>query len=109
MNGLIPECHYHIASISDNGVGQPIADPYVINNVTEAHNVVVTYAIDTFTVNASVSGGNGSVNPASQVIDYGSPASIDLIPDLGYHIASIADNGTPQPVAAPYVIATDTD
>ncbi len=55
-------------------------------------------------VTASVSGGNGSVNPASQTVDYGSNASVDLIPDTGYHVASITDNGTPVAIADPYVI-----
>ena len=41
-----------------------MANPYVISNVTAAHNVVVTFAINTYQVNASVYyTGHGSVSP----------------------------------------------
>jgi len=32
-----------IASITDNGISKPIANPYVINNVTENHEVIVSF------------------------------------------------------------------
>jgi hypothetical protein len=68
----------------------------------------VTYAIATLDVRASVSRGHGSVDPASQAVGYGGEAVIDLIPDSGYHILSITDNGVPQTVADPYVITDVT-
>ncbi|RJP35091.1 MAG: hypothetical protein C4536_01435, partial [Actinobacteria bacterium] len=101
---LYPDEGYHTAYIVDNLIPVTIADPYVISNVTSNHYVVVYFAIDTFTVDASVSGGHGSVDPASQSVDYGSTTAVDITPDEGYHIASITDNGTPAPVADPYVI-----
>ena len=53
--------------------------------------------------------GHGSVDPLTQTIDYGSPASVDLIPEAGYHPAYILDNGIPRTVADPYVIASVTE
>ena len=44
-------------------------------------------------VSASVSGGHGSVDPAFQELAYGGTASIDLVPDAGYGVFSITDNG----------------
>ena len=41
---ITPEAGYKIASITDNGASKTIANPYVISNVTAAHNVVVTFA-----------------------------------------------------------------
>ncbi len=101
---ITPDAGYHIASISDNGASQPAANPYVISNVQADHTVVVTFAIGAFTITASVSQGSGSVNPASQVVEYGSTAQIDITAGAGYHISSIVDNGTAQPIANPYVI-----
>ncbi|MDY6794817.1 MAG: NosD domain-containing protein [Actinomycetota bacterium] len=100
-----PDAGYHIDSITDNGTPATVANPYVISNVQEAHDVVVTFAIDTFDVDASVSGGHGGVDPASQTVDYGSGATIDIHPDAGYHIDTITDNGNPATVANPYVIS----
>ncbi|MFH1150254.1 MAG: DUF5719 family protein [Actinomycetota bacterium] len=101
---LIPDNGYHIASIKDNGVSQPITDPYGWDHVTSYHNVVVTYAMDTYTVTASVSGGHGTVQPPVQTVDYGDDASVSITPDPGYEISSISDNGVVQPVSNPYVM-----
>jgi alpha-tubulin suppressor-like RCC1 family protein len=97
--------HYHIESITDNGTPVFISDPYVIQDITESHQVVVAIAIDTYAVNASVSGGHGSVEPAARQVDWSDEATIDITPDTGYHIESITDNGVPQAVADPYVIS----
>ena len=40
---ITPATGYHIATIKDNGVVKPLANPYVITNVTAPHAVVVTF------------------------------------------------------------------
>jgi len=97
-----PDAGYHIAGIIDNGP-VTIANPYVISNVTVVHTVVVTFAINTYTVNASVTGGHGSVDPATQSVDYGDSASIGISPDGGYRVASITDNGQAVTIDDPYM------
>ncbi|MFA4837722.1 MAG: InlB B-repeat-containing protein, partial [Dehalococcoidia bacterium] len=88
-----PEAGYHIAGITDNQNPAAIANPYVISNVVANHTVVVTFAINTYTVNASVTGGHGTVDPTTQTVNHGSSATITINPDAGYHIAGIIDNG----------------
>ena len=61
-----------------------------------------------YTVDASVSGGGGTVDPASQIVLEGRDATIDLQPDANYHTASITDNGTPTALADPYEITNVT-
>ncbi len=59
---LAPEAHYHVASVTDNGsliTHHSPTSSYTINPVTNNHNVVATYAIDTFDITASA-GANGS-------------------------------------------------
>ncbi len=108
---LSAEAGYHISEIDDNGVLKTITDPksmnYLIDVVIEAHIVTVTFSADVCTVNASVSGGHGTVDPAAQSLDYGNPASITLTPEAHYHIASITDNETlvDGPYSSPYVIS----
>jgi uncharacterized repeat protein (TIGR02543 family) len=41
---MTPAAGYSIASITDNGVAQPINNPYVTASVTAKHTVVVTFA-----------------------------------------------------------------
>lgn len=59
-----------------------------------------------YNVTASVAGSGGSVNPTSQSVTGGNSATIDIIPDTGWTIASIVDNGTSVPVSDPYVISS---
>ena len=67
-------------------------------------NATRLYAADNYTVTASVSGGHGSVNPATQSIVQGNSAIINIAPDTGYYIASITDNGNPVSIDTPCVI-----
>ncbi|RJP32150.1 MAG: DUF11 domain-containing protein, partial [Actinobacteria bacterium] len=91
---ITPDSHYHIASIVDNGVPQTIADPYVINNVNEHHAVVVTFAIDTFTITASA-GADGSIAPSGAVtVGYGADQTFDITPDTGYEVTDVLVDGS---------------
>jgi len=97
---ITPNTGYHIGSITDNSsaiTSFPSSGPYTytITNVTMSHNVVVTFAIDTFTISASVTGGNGTATAASPTVNYNGSASITITPNTSYHIGSITDNGSP--------------
>jgi hypothetical protein len=80
----------------------PAADPYVINNVTAIHNVVVTFASSIYTVTASVHGGHGTATPASQTVAAGGTAVININPAMGYETATISDNGSEVLPSNPY-------
>ncbi len=90
---LVPDTGYHVASITDNGerAPGPYSTTYTINNILEAHDVEVTFAINIYDINVGVSGGHGTVSPASQQAEYGSHVSVALLPDAGYHVSSIVD------------------
>ncbi len=109
---ISPAVGYHIASITDNGtlVPGPYAGTYTISAVNVAHNVVVTFSVNTYTVSARVSSGRGSVSPAAQTSGYGSVSSVAITPEDGYHIAAITDNGTtvPGPYSGTYTVSRVT-
>ncbi|HEY3276373.1 MAG TPA: hypothetical protein VGJ94_07110 [Syntrophorhabdaceae bacterium] len=105
---ITPESGYNIAGITDNGVAVTVTNPYTISNVTAAHTVVVTFSADTYPINASVSGGHGSVAPATQSVNRGANASIAITPESGYNIAGITDNGQAVTVTNPYTISNVT-
>ncbi|RJX19163.1 MAG: hypothetical protein C4575_09165, partial [Desulforudis sp.] len=110
---MYPDTGYHIASITDNDTIVTVIDPdmtqYTIAGVVENHVVTVTFAIGTFQINASVSGGHGSVIPTDQAVDYGETASIAINPDTGYHIASITDNDVAVDITNPHTIENVTE
>jgi hypothetical protein len=86
----------HIASVTDDGVAVTPTPKtqYVITNATRSHEVVAAFAINTYKVSAAVSGGDGTVSPDSQDVNHGGSAVINIDPAIGYHTASITDNGT---------------
>ncbi|MEZ5465530.1 MAG: choice-of-anchor Q domain-containing protein [Lysobacteraceae bacterium] len=56
-------------------------------------NIAVTCATDTHTVDAVVASGNGSVDPATQVIADGGSATITVTPDANWHIDTVTGCG----------------
>jgi len=93
---ISPNTGYLLASLTDNGsnvIGSASGNAYTITNVTAAHNVVATFA-PSFNVNASITGGNGTITPASANIIYGSIITVTITPTIGYHLATLTDNGS---------------
>ena len=62
--------------------------------VTQDMTATATFAVIPYTVTASVSGGHGTVDPATQTVNYGASATITMYPDEHYHIATLTDNGS---------------
>ncbi len=109
---LGPENGYHVASITDNGVvvPGPYSSAYTIDNMDADHTVAVTFALNSYTITASVPSGHGSATPASQVVALGGNGTVTLTPVTGYHVASITDNGfaIPGPYGSAYTVSNVT-
>jgi len=73
-----------------SGTGTCVVTMSADVSVTATFNVATIYA-----VNASVSGGHGTVDPTSQQVYDGDSATITITPDDRYRIATITDNGQP--------------
>ena len=102
---ITPAPGYHITDVVVDTVSQGPVSSYRFNGVTDDHVITAAFALNTYEVNASVFyTGHGTVDPASQSVAYGGSASVDLVPDPGYHVAYLYDNGLFQEVADPYVI-----
>jgi hypothetical protein len=72
-------------------------------NVTAHTSMSASFAKITHTVNATVSGGQGQVSPATQSVPHGSSASITFTPDAGYRVSQVSDDlaGRPGQKSAP--------
>ena len=88
-----PDAHYHIASVTVDGVAQALTSPYTFTNVTAAHTITATFAIDTHTITASA-GANGSISPAGvQTVDNGAARTFTISPATGYYVADVLVDG----------------
>src|SRR5690625_1001263 len=83
----VPDTGYHFVDWSDGSTDNPRTDTNVQGNIT----VEAGFSADQFTVTAS-STGNGTIAPASQMVDYGGSASFTVTPDAGYQTDSVTGN-----------------
>jgi Divergent InlB B-repeat domain len=87
---LTPDTGYHIASVGGSCGGSLDGSTYTTDPVTADCTVIANFAIDTFAVTPSVSGGNGTISPnVAQTVDYGATTQFILMPATHYHIASV--------------------
>jgi subtilase family serine protease len=95
---IAPSIGYHLASLIDNGMDVTASvnnGTYAIMNVTANHTVIATFGINTYTVTGSVSAGSGSITPTSASVAHGSAVTFTIIPDSGYTLSGLTDNGVP--------------
>ena len=88
---ITPADGYHIDSVGGTCTGTLNGNIYTTNAITSDCTVVANFAVDTFSVNTSVTG-NGSLTCDSPVNYHGS-STCTISPDDGYHLASLTDNG----------------
>ena len=56
---ITPDTGYHVADVLVDGVSIGTVTSYDFTSVTANHTIAVTFAVNDFTINASVSGGHG--------------------------------------------------
>ncbi len=91
------DTNYHLASVTGCGINYTNSANSVTSQtvtteaVTANCAVAATFAINTYTVNSSITGGHGSINPqGDQTIDYNVTPSFILLPDNGYHVNQVS-------------------
>lgn len=93
---IFPAAGYHIVDVvvDSESVG-PVAS-YTFDNVAEnGHTIAATFAIDTYTIAASVGeGGGGTITPSGDVVvNHGASRTFFIAPSTGYHIQDVVVNG----------------
>ncbi len=90
---------YHVEKVtnSDNpltdGSNDDTTYTDTVSNVTGEKTVIVTFAVNTYTVTTS-SGDNGSVTTSNETVDYDGQAVITITPDSNsYMVDSVSVNG----------------
>jgi hypothetical protein len=101
--------HYHIADVLVDGSSIGAVTSYTFTNVTAAHTISASFAIDTYTILASA-GSNGSISPSgSMSVDYGADQSFTITPDAKYLVADVVVDGSSAGAASSYVFADVTE
>jgi hypothetical protein len=97
-----PDIGYHIDSVFVDDIynENAIADDfYSFNNITENHNIRVTFAIDTFIIIATA-GTGGTITPNGKiVVNYGDSLTFHFNPVEGYSVSLLLVDSVNLPVS----------
>ena len=102
---ITPNAGYSIAGITVDGspvsVTSSSGQTVTFTNVQASHTITASFVINTFTIAASA-GAGGSISPMGNVsVNYGGNQTFIITASAGYHIKSMAFNGTPITVTSP--------
>ena len=97
----VADIGYHFVQWSDGSTANPRTD----TNVTANLSVSASFAINTYVVTAT-SSGHGAITPASQMIDHGEMASLEVTPEAGYAAAVSGDTCALSPTTGSTWIST---
>jgi PKD repeat protein len=90
-----PGPNYHLQTITVDGTPvTPVGNSYTFPPVTASHNIVGTFAPDSYTITAT-SGANGNVTPAGiTTVDYGGSQTYTITPITGYQVLDVLVDGS---------------
>jgi hypothetical protein len=87
---IAPAANYHVADVLVDGSSVGAVTSYNFTNVTAAHTIAASFAINNFTVTPSA-GAHGALSPSTaQTVNYNDTKAFTVNPDTGYHIASVS-------------------
>ncbi|MFO0585663.1 MAG: hypothetical protein U0229_25560 [Anaeromyxobacter sp.] len=90
---ITPSAGYHLATLTVDGAAAAAASSYTFSNVTAAHTIAVTFAIDTFTIDASA-GAHGAISPSGvTTVSYGATQAYAITPDTGWEVLDVLVDG----------------
>src|SRR5207244_3605 len=90
---ITPDPCYHVADVLVDGVSVGAVSSYTFNNVTGAHTIAASFAVDVKTITASA-GPHGAISPAGTTsLDCGANQTFTITPDACYHVADVLVDG----------------
>ena len=100
----VPNTGYHFVQWSDSSTNNPRTD----SNVTADLSVTASFAINTFTINASA-GSSGTISPSGNVtVNYGNSQGFTITPNTGYHVNDVSVNGSSVGAVSSYTFTNVT-
>lgn len=90
---ITPDTGYGISSVLVDGSPVGAVSSYTFTNVTANHTISASFAINTYTINASA-GTGGSISPSGAVpVSGGVNQTFTITPNAGYRIADVLVDG----------------
>lgn len=90
---ITPDEGYEIASVLVDGVSVGAVAEHTFLNVAANHSISASFAIKTYTVDASVSAG-GTITPAgSTQVNHGGDLEYEITPAEGYYVTQVLVDG----------------
>jgi beta-lactamase superfamily II metal-dependent hydrolase len=90
---IAPATGYHIEDVLVNSVSVGAVTSYIFNSVAANHTIAASFALNTYTINASA-GANGSITPSGAVtVLYGASQAFAIRPATGYHVLALTVDG----------------
>ena len=91
---ITPDTGYHIVDVLVDGSSVGAVDSYTFNNVIANHNILASFAINTYDITPKT-GANGAISISGNVtVNYGGTQTFTIVPNTGYHIASVLVDGS---------------
>ncbi len=85
---------YQISDVQIDGVSIGAVSTYTFGSITDNHTIAASFAVRTFTVTASVPGGNGTIACAPASVNYGGSSQCTITPATGYQLIKLILNDT---------------
>ena len=105
---ITPAPHYHVADVLVDGVSAGAVTSYTFTNVTTTHTITASFAIDTYSINASA-GANGGISPNGTVaVNHGSEQIFTITPAAHYHVANVLVDGVSAGAVTSYTFTNVT-
>jgi len=90
---IAPAMGYHIVDVVVDGISMGPISTYTFANVMENHTIAATFAINTYTLTASING-NGTITPVGvTTVNYGASQTYTIAPAAGSVIVDVIVDG----------------
>ena len=91
---ITPNTGYGVTNVLVDGASVGAVSSYTFNNVTANHTISASFAVNTYTINASA-GTGGSISPSGAVaVSGGTTQTFTITPNSGYRIADVLVDGS---------------
>ena len=90
-----PNEGYHFVNWTEDGV-EVFNEAEYIFKVSENRTLIANFAINTYTITASVVGGNGVIEPENETtVNHGGSQQYSITPNYGYHVEQVLVDNEP--------------
>jgi len=105
---MTPAVGYHLDSLYVDEAPVTPVSPYTFTNVTAAHTIRATFAINTYLISSSA-GAHGGISPTPSVpVNHGANQPFTIAPDPGYQVDSLLVDGALVAAATTYTFTNVT-